>query len=319
MEDINSFADVFEESSDHCYIEESEYSVFLEEVSAVSFGYMQYMEESFSDKIKSMIGQVRIFFSNLIDRFNQFLVEKKVKREIEYLEKILSDKDKQKKVRVVDFKKIEKLHNETMKSLCNAKSEKEVETIMNDHEKKRKGILNHKGKILATAAAILAGCVLIVKTYNKETRNDQNYVEKRMRVEEKADGGRVVEKVIRQSGNQTTKTVSKQAITGTSSKAFSNPAVDLATEKRKVEEARIKAETNQSNNQYNLIGSIAKNAGKLVVQHMTDKRSFIGGAFRTLNKLGGAVDKVGRKVITGTVQGYHALEDKKGNNRRRNH
>lgn len=60
MEDINSFADVFEE---------------------------EYMEESFKESVNKILRSIQDFFKNMIKKFTDFITRRKVKEEFSQAEK----------------------------------------------------------------------------------------------------------------------------------------------------------------------------------------------------------------------------------------
>ena len=262
MEDINSFADVFEE---------------------------EYMEESFKESVNKILRSIQDFFKNMIKKFTDFITRRKVKEEFSQAEQIITKKGlKNKKVEVPDIKEMEKVHEDTMNALQKCKTEKGIQKVMYRHEERQQKLRNKGIKVAITAAALLSLSGLIIKNYKKDISKDYNSAKKVITVEGNKQTGEYKKTVTYEKvGKGLEKRLEKENTTGLQSSLIrKNPANTYTKEKLKTEQKQ--AEIQAKNDKFNR--TMAGAVRKVCINRMRNKTSFIGRGLRALYDLGGYVD-----------------------------
>ena len=262
MEDINSFADVFEE---------------------------EYMEESFKESVNKILRSIQDFFKNMIKKFTDFITRRKVKEEFSQAEQIITKKGlKNKKVEVPDIKEMEKVHEDTMNALQKCKTEKDIQKVMYRHEERQQKLRNKGIKVAITAAALLSLSGLIIKNYKKDISKDYNSAKKVITVEGNKQTGEYKKTVTYEKvGKGLEKRLEKENTTGLQSSLIrKNPANTYTKEKLKTEQKQ--AEIQAKNDKFNR--TMAGAVRKVCINRMRNKTSFIGRGLRALYDLGGYVD-----------------------------
>lgn len=263
MEDINSFADVFEE---------------------------EYMEESFKESVNKILRSIQDFFKNMIKKFTDFITRRKVKEEFLQAEKIITKKGlKNKKVEVPDIKEMEKVHEDTMNALQKCKTEKDIQKVMNRHEERQQKLRNKGIKVAITAAALLSLSGLIIKNYKKDITKDYNSAKKVITVEGNKQTGEYKKTVSYEKvGKGLEKRLEKENITGLQSGLNrKNPANIYTKEKLKTEQKQAESQAKNDIFSRTMAGAVRT----VCINRMRNKTSFIGRGLRALYDLGGHVDR----------------------------
>ena len=263
MEDINSFADVFEE---------------------------EYMEESFKESVNKIFRSIQDFFKNMIKKFTDFITRRKVKEEFSQAEKIITKKGlKNKKVEVPDIKEMEKLHEDTMNALQKCKTEKDIQKVMYRHEERQQKLRNKGIKVAITAAALLSLSGLIIKNYKKDITKDYNSAKKVITVEGNKQTGEYKKTVSYEKvGKGLEKRLEKENITGLQSGLNrKNPANIYTKEKLKTEQKQAESQAKNDIFSRTMAGAVRT----VCINRMRNKTSFIGRGLRALYDLGGHVDR----------------------------
>ena len=268
MEDINSFADVFEEG---------------------------YMEESFKESVNKIFRSIQDFFKNMIKKFTDFITRRKVKEEFSQAEEIITKKGlKNKKVEVPDIKEMEKLHEDTMNALQKCKTEKDIQKVMYRHEERQQKLRNKGIKVAITAAALLSLSGLIIKNYKKDITKDYNSAKKVITVEGNKQTGEYKKTVSYEKvGKGLEKRLEKENITGLQSGLNrKNPANIYTKEKLKTEQKQAESQAKNDNFSKTMAGAVRK----VCINRMRNKTSFIGRGLRALYDLGGYVHSGATRV-----------------------
>ena len=263
MEDINSFADVFEEG---------------------------YMEESFKESVNKIFRSIQDFFKNMIKKFTDFITRRKVKEEFSQAEEIITKKGlKNKKVEVPDIKEMEKLHEDTMNALQKCKTEKDIQKVMYRHEERQQKLRNKGIKVAITAAALLSLSGLIIKNYKKDITKDYNSAKKVITVEGNKQTGEYKKTVSYEKvGKGLEKRLEKENITGLQSGLNrKNPANIYTKEKLKTEQKQAESQSKNDIFSRTMAGAVRT----VCINRMRNKTSFIGRGLRALYDLGGHVDR----------------------------
>lgn len=263
MEDINSFADVFEE---------------------------EYMEESFKESVNKILRSIQDFFKNMIKKFTDFITRRKVKEEFSQAEEIITKKGlKNKKVEVPDIKEMEKLHEDTMNALQKCKTEKDIQKVMYRHEERQQKLRNKGIKVAITAAALLSLSGLIIKNYKKDITKDYNSAKKVITVEGNKQTGEYKKTVSYEKvGKGLEKRLEKENITGLQSGLNrKNPANIYTKEKLKTEQKQAESQAKNDIFSRTMAGAVRT----VCINRMRNKTSFIGRGLRALYDLGGHVDR----------------------------
>lgn len=263
MEDINSFADVFEE---------------------------EYMEESFKESVNKILRSIQDFFKNMIKKFTDFITRRKVKEEFLQAEKIITKKGlKNKKVEVPDIKEMEKVHEDTMNALQKCKTEKDIQKVMYRHEERQQKLRNKGIKVAITAATLLTLSGLIIKNYKKDISKDYNSAKKVITVEGNKQTGEYKKTVTYEKvGKGLEKRLEKENITGLQSgRNRKNPANDYTKEKLKTEQKQTESQAKNDIFSRTMAGAVRT----VCINRMRNKTSFIGRGLRALYDLGGHVDR----------------------------
>lgn len=263
MEDINSFADVFEEG---------------------------YMEESFKESVNKILRSIQDFFKNMIKKFTDFITRRKVKEEFSQAEEIITKKGlKNKKVEVPDIKEMEKLHEDTMNALQKCKTEKDIQKVMYRHEERQQKLRNKGIKVAITAAALLSLSGLIIKNYKKDITKDYNSAKKVITVEGNKQTGEYKKTVSYEKvGKGLEKRLEKENITGLQSGLNrKNPANIYTKEKLKTEQKQAESQAKNDIFSRTMAGAVRT----VCINRMRNKTSFIGRGLRALYDLGGHVDR----------------------------
>ena len=262
MEDINSFADVFEE---------------------------EYMEESFKESVNKILRSIQDFFKNMIKKFTDFITRRKVKEEFLQAEKIITKKGlKNKKVEVPDIKEMEKVHEDTMNALQKCKTEKDIQKVMYRHEERQQKLRNKGIKVAITAAALLSLSGLIIKNYKKDITKDYNSAKKVITVEGNKQTGEYKKTVSYEKvGKGLEKRLEKENITGLQSGLNrKNPANIYTKEKLKTEQKQAESQAKNDIFSRTMAGAVRT----VCINRMRNKTSFIGRGLRALYDLGGHAD-----------------------------
>lgn len=262
MEDINSFADVFEE---------------------------EYMEESFKESVNKILRSIQDFFKNMIKKFTDFITRRKVKEEFLQAEKIITKKGlKNKKVEVPDIKEMEKVHEDTMNALQKCKTEKDIQKVMYRHEERQQKLRNKGMKVAITAAVLLTLSGLIIKNYKKDISKDYNSAKKVITVEGNKQTGEYKKTVTYEKvGKGLEKRLEKENTTGLQSSLIrKNPANTYTKEKLKTEQKQAEIQAKNDKFSRTMAGAVRK----VCINRMRNKTSFIGRGLRALYDLGGYVD-----------------------------
>ena len=262
MEDINSFADVFEE---------------------------EYMEESFKESVNKILRSIQDFFKNMIKKFTDFITRRKVKEEFLQAEKIITKKGlKNKKVEVPDIKEMEKVHEDTMNALQKCKTEKDIQKVMYRHEERQQKLRNKGIKVAITAAVLLTLSGLIIKNYKKDISKDYNSAKKVITVEGNKQTGEYKKTVTYEKvGKGLEKRLEKENTTGLQSSLIrKNPANTYTKEKLKTEQKQAEIQAKNDKFSRTMAGAVRK----VCINRMRNKTSFIGRGLRALYDLGGYVD-----------------------------
>lgn len=262
MEDINSFADVFEE---------------------------EYMEESFKESVNKILRSIQDFFKNMIKKFTDFITRRKVKEEFSQAEQIITKKGlKNKKVEVPDIKEMEKVHEDTMNALQKCKTEKDIQKVMYRHEERQQKLRNKGIKVAITAATLLTLSGLIIKNYKKDISKDYNSAKKVITVEGNKQTGEYKKTVTYEKvGKGLEKRLEKENTTGLQSSLIrKNPANTYTKEKLKTEQKQAEIQAKNDNFRRTMAGAVRK----VCVDRMKNRTSFLGRGLRTLYSLGGYVD-----------------------------
>ena len=263
MEDINSFADVFEE---------------------------EYMEESFKESVNKILRSIQDFFKNMIKKFTDFITRRKVKEEFSQAEEIITKKGlKNKKAEVPDIKEMEKLHEDTMNALQKCKTEKDIQKVMYRHEERQQKLRNKGIKVAITAAALLSLSGLIIKNYKKDITKDYNSAKKVITVEGNKQTGEYKKTVSYEKvGKGLEKRLEKENITGLQSGLNrKNPANIYTKEKLKTEQKQAESQAKNDIFSRTMAGAVRT----VCINRMRNKTSFIGRGLRALYDLGGHVDR----------------------------
>lgn len=262
MEDINSFADVFEE---------------------------EYVEESFKDNVNKILRSIQDFFKNMIKKFTDFITRRKLKEEFSQAEEVITKKGlKNKKVEVPNIKEMEKVHEDTMNALQKCKTEKDIQKVMYRHEERQQKLRNKGIKVAITAAALLTLSGLIIKNYKKDISKDYNSAKKVITVEGNKQTGEYKKTVTYEKvGKGLEKRLEKENITGLQSgRNRKNPANDYTKEKLKTEQKQAESQAKNDIFSRTMAGAVRK----VCIDRMRNKTSFIGRGLRALYDLGGYVD-----------------------------
>lgn len=263
MEDINSFADVFEE---------------------------EYVEESFKESVNKILRSIQDFFKNMIKKFTDFITRRKVKEEFSQAEQIITKKGlKNKKVEVPDIKEMEKVHEDTMNALQKCKTEKDIQKVMYRHEERQQKLRNKGIKVAITAAALLSLSGLIIKNYKKDITKDYNSAKKVITVEGNKQTGEYKKTVSYEKvGKGLEKRLEKENITGLQSGLNrKNPANIYTKEKLKTEQKQAESQAKNDIFSRTMAGAVRT----VCINRMRNKTSFIGRGLRALYDLGGHVDR----------------------------
>ena len=262
MQDINSFADVFEEG---------------------------YMEESFKESVNKILRSIQDFFKNMIKKFTDFITRRKLKEEFSQAEKIITKKGlKNKKVEVPNIKEMEKVHEDTMNALQKCKTEKDIQKVMYRHEERQQKLRNKGIKVAITAAVLLTLSGLIIKNYKKDISKDYNSAKKVITVEGNKQTGEYKKTVTYEKvGKGLEKRLEKENTTGLQSSLIrKNPANTYTKEKLKTEQKQAEIQAKNDNFSRTMAGAVRK----VCINRMRNKTSFIGRGLRALYDLGGYVD-----------------------------
>lgn len=262
MEDINSFADVFEE---------------------------EYVEESFKDNVNKILRSIQDFFKNMIKKFTDFITRRKLKEEFSQAEEVITKKGlKNKKVEVPNIKEMEKVHEDTMNALQKCKTEKDIQKVMYRHEERQQKLRNKGIKVAITAATLLTLSGLIIKNYKKDISKDYNSAKKVITVEGNKQTGEYKKTVTYEKvGKGLEKRLEKENTTGLQSSLIrKNPANTYTKEKLKTEQKQAEIQAKNDNFRRTMAGAVRK----VCINRMRNKTSFIGRGLRALYDLGGHVD-----------------------------
>lgn len=262
MEDINSFADVFEE---------------------------EYMEESFKESVNKILRSIQDFFKNMNKKFTDFITRRKVKEEFLQAEKIITKKGlKNKKVEVPDIKEMEKVHEDTMNALQKCKTEKDIQKVMYRHEERQQKLRNKGIKVAITAAVLLTLSGLIIKNYKKDISKDYNSAKKIITVKGNKQTGEYEKTMTYETiGKGLEKSIKKENTTGLQSSILrKNPASSYEKEKLKTEVKQTEIQSKQDG----FSTSVSNAIRKVCVDRMKNRTSFLGRGLRALYSLGGHVD-----------------------------
>lgn len=262
MEDINSFADVFEE---------------------------EYMEESFKESANKILRSIQDFFKNMIKKFTDFITRRKLKEEFSQAEEVITKKGlKNKKVEVPNIKEMEKVHEDTMNALQKCKTEKDIQKVMYRHEERQQKLRNKGIKVAITAAVLLTLSGLIIKNYKKDISKDYNSAKKVITVEGNKQTGEYKKTVTYEKvGKGLEKRLEKENTTGLQSSLIrKNPANTYTKEKLKTEQKQAEIQAKNDNFRRTMAGAVRK----VCVDRMKNRTSFLGRGLRTLYSLGEYVD-----------------------------
>lgn len=262
MEDINSFADVFEE---------------------------EYVEESFKESVNKILRSIQDFFKNMIKKFTDFITRRKLKEEFSQAEEVITKKGlKNKKVEVPDIKEMEKVHEDTMNALQKCKTEKDIQKVMYRHEERQQKLRNKGIKVAITAAVLLTLSGLIIKNYKKDISKDYNSAKKVITVEGNKQTGEYKKTVTYEKvGKGLEKRLEKENTTGLQSSLIrKNPANTYTKEKLKTEQKQAEIQAKNDNFSRTMAGAVRK----VCINRMRNKTSFLGKGLRALYDLGGYVD-----------------------------
>lgn len=263
MEDINSFADVFEE---------------------------EYVEESFKESVNNILRSIQDFFKNMIKKFTDFITRRKLKEEFSQAEEVITKKGlKNKKVEVPNIKEMEKVHEDTMNALQKCKTEKDIQKVMYRHEERQQKLRNKGIKVAITAAALLTLSGLIIKNYKKDISKDYNSAKKVITVEGNKQTGEYKKTVSYEKvGKGLEKRLEKENITGLQSGLNrKNPANIYTKEKLKTEQKQAESQAKNDIFSRTMAGAVRT----VCINRMRNKTSFIGRGLRALYDLGGHVDR----------------------------
>ena len=262
MQDINSFANVFEE---------------------------EYMEESFKESVNNILRSIQDFFKNIIKKFTDLITRLKLKEEFSQAEQIITKKGlKNKKVEVPNIKEMEKVHEDTMNALQKCKTEKDIQKVMYRHEERQQKLRNKGIKVAITAAVLLTLSGLIIKNYKKDISKDYNSAKKVITVEGNKQTGEYKKTVTYEKvGKGLEKRLEKENTTGLQSSLIrKNPANTYTKEKLKTEQKQAEIQAKNDNFSRTMAGAVRK----VCINRMRNKTSFLGKGLRALYHLGGYVD-----------------------------
>ncbi len=185
MENILNFDDIFEEAFNfeedidvdwnmENFLEESavkgSYTMeeFMEDVSITSYICSDYIEESVSDVLGSIISKVRAFFSKMVEKFSNFIHKKAIKAKIENAKQMVAKSGiGKKKTTTIDYKKLSKLQQSTIDALGKCKSEDDVDRVMDEYSKRRKALLAKTAAVTVSVMALLTGAAVLIKNHSK--------------------------------------------------------------------------------------------------------------------------------------------------------
>ena len=186
LDDQYSESYIFEDEEEEYDSYEEDYSTFfdedmvdgntfLEEVSAVSYGYMEYMEEGVGDFITGLISKVKKFFSDLAARFSAFIHKKALSERIAKAKEEISGTGIGKtKIKSIDYGKLGKLQDSTIEAIGKCTSVEQIDAVVEEYKRRRSAIMKKDAAILVSVIAIITAAGIMIKKFVKGNKANES-------------------------------------------------------------------------------------------------------------------------------------------------
>ena len=150
-------------------------NTFLEEVSAVSYGYMEYMEEGVGDFLTGLISKVKKFFSDLAARFSAFIHKKALTERIAKAKEEISGTGIGKtKIKSIDYGKLGKLQDSTIEAIGKCTSVEQIDAVVEEYKRRRSAIMKKDAAIAVSVLAVITAAGIMIKKFVKGNKANES-------------------------------------------------------------------------------------------------------------------------------------------------